>query len=150
MLGGEARYLDSPEDATALIAGYAISNDLSEREFQFDSGGLVDKGKCCETFSPFGPWIATADSVSDPHALGMRLWVNGEQRQDSSTSDMIFRVEYIVWYLSQFMVLEPGDLITGTPAGCAQARGNGFLRAGDVVELEIDGLGRQSQIMAQA
>jgi 2-keto-4-pentenoate hydratase/2-oxohepta-3-ene-1,7-dioic acid hydratase in catechol pathway len=152
VLGGQARYLESPEAAGAVIAGYAISNDLSEREFQFERGGQWDKGKGCETFNPFGPWIRTTDDVPDPQALRMRLWVNGDLRQNSSTSEMIFNVHYLVWYLSQFMVLRAGDVInTGTPAGVALGRADGaFLRAGDVVELEIDGLGRQRQTLAQA
>ena len=102
------------------VAGYAISNDVSEREFQIERGGQWDKGKNCETFNPLGPWLVTADEVADPQALGLRLWVNGEFRQDGDTRDMIFGVDHVVWYLSQFMVLRPGDVInTGTPAGVA-------------------------------
>jgi 2-keto-4-pentenoate hydratase/2-oxohepta-3-ene-1,7-dioic acid hydratase in catechol pathway len=152
VIGTEARYLDSPSDATACIAGYAISNDVSEREFQIERGGQWDKGKNCETFNPLGPWLVTPDEVPDPQSLGLRLWVNGELRQDGHTKDMVFGVDYLVWYLSQFMVLRPGDVInTGTPAGVALGSPErSFLRAGDVVELEIDGLGRQRQKFEQA
>jgi 2-keto-4-pentenoate hydratase/2-oxohepta-3-ene-1,7-dioic acid hydratase in catechol pathway len=152
VIGSPARYLDSPAAALGCVAGYAISHDVSEREFQIERGGQWDKGKNCETFNPFGPWIATADEVGDPQNLGMRLWVNGEVRQDGGTRDMIFGVAHVVWYLSQFMVLRPGDVInTGTPAGVAMGRPEKpYLRAGDVVELEIDGLGRQRQTLGQA
>jgi 2-keto-4-pentenoate hydratase/2-oxohepta-3-ene-1,7-dioic acid hydratase in catechol pathway len=147
VIGAEARYLDSPDDARSVIAGYAISNDVSEREFQIERGGQWDKGKNCETFNPFGPWILTADEIADAQQLGLRLWVNGDQRQNGSTADMIFGVDHLVWYLSQFMVLRPGDVInTGTPAGVAMGtEGQPYLCPGDVVELEIDGLGRQRQ-----
>lgn len=151
VLGATARYLDSPADAAAVIAGYAVSNDVSEREFQLDRGGQWDKGKSCETFNPLGPWLVTADEVADPQALGLRLSVNCEARQDGNTKNMVFDVAYVVWYLSQFMVLEAGDLInTGTPAGVALGGGHPYLTAGDVVELEIDGLGRQRQEVDQA
>ncbi|HEY3713760.1 MAG TPA: fumarylacetoacetate hydrolase family protein [Jatrophihabitantaceae bacterium] len=152
VVGATARYLSSPDDAAACIAGYAISNDVSERAFQIERGGQWDKGKNCETFNPLGPWIRTADEVADPQALGLRLWVNGRPRQDSSTKEMIFGVDHLVWYLSQFMVLRPGDVInTGTPAGVALGQPDKpYLRAGDVVEIEIDGLGRQRQTFGQA
>jgi 2-keto-4-pentenoate hydratase/2-oxohepta-3-ene-1,7-dioic acid hydratase in catechol pathway len=152
VIGAEARYLDSPADAAAHIAGYALSHDVSEREFQLERGGQWDKGKSCETFNPLGPWLVTPDEVGDVSALGMRLSVNGVQRQNGSTATMIFDVPYIVWYLSQFMVLRPGDLInTGTPAGVALGiEGNPYLRAGDIVELEIDGLGTARQQFVQA
>ncbi len=152
VIGAPARYLASPDDAAASIAGYAISNDVSEREFQLERGGQWDKGKNCETFNPLGPWILPADEVADPQALGLRLWVNGRPRQDSSTKEMIFGVHHLVWYLSQFMVLRPGDVInTGTPAGVALGQPDKpYLRVGDVVELEIDGLGRQRQTFRQA
>lgn len=152
VIGGTARYLDSPDDAAGVIAGYAISNDVSEREFQIERGGQWDKGKNCETFNPFGPWISTADDIADPQALGLRLRVNGESRQAGTSADMIFDVRHLVWYLSQFMVLRPGDVInTGTPAGVAMGRPDQpYLRAGDVVEVEIDGLGRQRQTFRQA
>jgi 2-keto-4-pentenoate hydratase/2-oxohepta-3-ene-1,7-dioic acid hydratase in catechol pathway len=152
VIGSTARYLDSPSDAAGCIAGYAISNDVSEREFQMERGGQWDKGKNCETFNPFGPWIRTADEVPDPQALGLRLRVNGATRQNSSTREMIFGVQHLVWYLSQFLVLRSGDVInTGTPAGVALGHPDKpYLRAGDVVEIEIDGLGRQRQVMRNA
>jgi 2-keto-4-pentenoate hydratase/2-oxohepta-3-ene-1,7-dioic acid hydratase in catechol pathway len=152
VIGQEARYLDSPADGLACVAGYAISHDVSEREFQIERGGQWDKGKNCETFNPLGPWILTADEVPDPQALALRLWVNGDLRQEGNTKNMIFGVGHLVWYLSQFLVLRPGDVInTGTPAGVALGRPDKpYLRAGDVVELEIDGLGRQRQVMGQA
>jgi 2-keto-4-pentenoate hydratase/2-oxohepta-3-ene-1,7-dioic acid hydratase in catechol pathway len=153
VIGTTARYLDSPEAAAAHIAGYAVSNDVSEREFQLERLGQWDKGKNCETFNPLGPWLVTADEVGDPQALGLRLWVNGELRQDGNTANMNFGVAELVRYLSQFMVLYPGDVInTGTPAGVAlgQPEPKPYLRAGDVVELEIDGLGRARQLMVAA
>ncbi|KAB8193757.1 2-hydroxyhepta-2,4-diene-1,7-dioate isomerase [Nonomuraea phyllanthi] len=152
VIGQEARYLGSREEALGVIAGYAISNDVSEREFQLERGGQWDKGKSCETFNPLGPWLVTADEVADPQSLALRLWVNGEARQDGDTKNMIFDVAEIVRYLSQFMVLEPGDVInTGTPAGVAMGMpGQPYLRAGDVMELEIAGLGRQRQTVGQA
>ena len=152
VIGSQARYLDSPADSRGVIAGYAISNDVSEREFQLDRGGQWDKGKSCETVNPFGPWLVTADEVSSPNDLGMRLWVNGVLRQDSNTRQMVFGVDHLVWYLSQFMVLYPGDVInTGTPAGVALGLpDHPYLRAGDVVELEIDSLGRQRQVFGDA
>lgn len=152
VLAGEARYLASPAEAEALIAGYVISHDVSEREFQLERGGQWDKGKSCETFNPLGPCLVTPDEVADPRSLELRLWVNGAQMQTGNTSDMIFDVPYLIWYLSQFMVLHPGDLInTGTPSGVALGRpGQPYLVAGDVVELEIDGLGRARQTLVQA
>jgi 2-keto-4-pentenoate hydratase/2-oxohepta-3-ene-1,7-dioic acid hydratase in catechol pathway len=147
VIGRPARYLASPDEAGPCIAGYVLSNDVSEREFQLERGGQWDKGKNCETFNPLGPWILTADEVPDPQALDLRLWVNGEPRQDGTTEQMIFGVHHLVWYVSQFLVLHPGDVInTGTPAGVALGRPDKpYLRAGDIVELEIDGLGRQRQ-----
>jgi len=152
VIGGEARYLDSPADSAAVIAGYAISNDVSEREFQIDRGGQWDKGKNCETFNPLGPWLVTSEEIPDPQALGLRLWVNGEPRQDGTTANMAFGVHHLVWYISQFMVLRPGDVInTGTPAGVALGRsGGGYLRVGDTMRLEIDGLGVQQQQLGAA
>jgi 2-keto-4-pentenoate hydratase/2-oxohepta-3-ene-1,7-dioic acid hydratase in catechol pathway len=147
VIGRTARYLPDPAQARACVAGYAISHDVSEREFQLERGGQWDKGKNCETFNPFGPWLVTADEVTDPQALGLRLWVNGALKQDGNTADMVFGVDHLVWYVSQFMVLHPGDVInTGTPAGVALGSpGTPYLAPGDVVELEIDGLGRQRQ-----
>jgi 2-keto-4-pentenoate hydratase/2-oxohepta-3-ene-1,7-dioic acid hydratase in catechol pathway len=153
VIGQRARYLGSPDDARAHVLGYAVSHDVSEREFQLERAGQWDKGKSCETFNPFGPWLVTADQVPDPQALRLRLSVNDKVWQDGSTADMAFGVDHVVWYVSQFMVLEPGDVInTGTPAGVAlgQPDPKPYLRAGDVVELEIDGLGRQRQTLVQA
>jgi 2-keto-4-pentenoate hydratase/2-oxohepta-3-ene-1,7-dioic acid hydratase in catechol pathway len=152
VISREARYLESPEHAREVIGGYVLSHDVSEREFQLERGGQWDKGKSCETFNPLGPWVATADEIEDPQSLGMRLWVNGVLRQNGTSANQIFGVHYAVWYLSQFMVLRPGDLInTGTPAGVALGLPDKpYLRAGDVVELEIDGLGRARQEFVQA
>ncbi|KOX31790.1 2-hydroxyhepta-2,4-diene-1,7-dioate isomerase [Saccharothrix sp. NRRL B-16348] len=153
VIGRTARYLESAEEAMTCVAGYALSHDVSEREFQLERGGQWDKGKNCETFNPLGPFLVPADEVGDPQALGMRLWVNGVPRQDSSTKNMIFPVAELVRYLSWFLVLRPGDVInTGTPAGVAlgQPEPKPYLRAGDVVELEIDGLGKQRQTLGQA
>ncbi|MDF1479421.1 fumarylacetoacetate hydrolase family protein [Leifsonia sp. H3M29-4] len=152
VIGRTARYLDAPDEADAVIAGYALSHDVSEREFQLERSGQWDLGKSCETFNPFGPLLVPADEVADPQNLGMRLWVNGLQRQHGTSADMIFDVRHVIWYLSQFMALRPGDVInTGTPAGVALGLpGNPYLRAGDVVELEIDGLGRAAQRLVQA
>ncbi|MGW1762944.1 fumarylacetoacetate hydrolase family protein [Streptomyces sp. NPDC002073] len=153
VIGSTARYLGSAEEGLAHVGGYVLVNDLSEREFQIERGGTWDKGKNCETFTPVGPWLVTADEIPDPQVLGVRLWVNGEQKQDGSTSDQIFPVGEVVRYLSRFMTLYPGDVIvTGTPAGVAmgQPEPKPYLRAGDVVELEIDGLGRQRQQLKNA
>jgi 2-keto-4-pentenoate hydratase/2-oxohepta-3-ene-1,7-dioic acid hydratase in catechol pathway len=152
VIGAEARYLEDTEAAREVVAGYLVSHDVSEREFQLERGGQWDKGKSCETFNPLGPYLVPAEAVADPQQLGLRLWVNGTQRQDGSTTDMIFPVLEVIRYLSQFMVLRPGDLVnTGTPAGVALGLpGTPYLRAGDVVELEIDGLGRQRQVLGQA
>ena len=153
IIGAEARYLDSAADAMRCVAGYVLAHDVSEREFQLERGGQWDKGKSCETFNPLGPRLVPAAQIADPQALSMRLWVNGVLRQHGSTASMIFGVAHLVHYLSQFMVLLPGDLInTGTPAGVAlgQPEPKPYLRAGDVVELEIDGLGRQRQVFGQA
>lgn len=148
VIGRTARYLEDTEQAEAAIAGYTITHDVSEREFMLEHGGQWDKGKNCETFNPLGPWLVTRDELADPQNLELRLWVNGELKQRGNTADQIFPVLEVVRYLSQFMVLRPGDVInTGTPAGVAngQPEPKPFLRAGDVVELEVDGLGRQRQ-----
>ncbi|MFE3857560.1 fumarylacetoacetate hydrolase family protein [Streptomyces griseorubiginosus] len=152
VIGRTARYLDSEDAADEVVAGYAIADDVTERAFQHERGGQWDKGKSCETFNPLGPWLVTPDEVGDPQGLAMRLWVNGQLRQDGHTKNMIFGVRHIVWYLSQFMVLEPGDVInTGTPAGVAfGANDFPYLREGDVVEVEIDRLGRQRHVLGQA
>jgi 2-keto-4-pentenoate hydratase/2-oxohepta-3-ene-1,7-dioic acid hydratase in catechol pathway len=153
VIGRTARYLESEEDALACVGAYVLSHDVSEREFQIERGGTWDKGKNCETFNPLGPFLVPADEIADPQSLEMRLWVNGEIKQNSSTKNMIFPVAEIVRYLSQFLVLRPGDVInTGTPAGVAlgQPEPKPYLRAGDVVELEIEGLGKQRQTLGQA
>ncbi|MFF7411077.1 fumarylacetoacetate hydrolase family protein [Streptomyces lydicus] len=153
VIGRTARYLESDEQALAAVAGYAVAHDVSERAFQTERGGQWDKGKNCETFNPLGPWLVTADEVPDPQALGVRLWVNGELKQNGTTAEQIFPVAEVVRYVSQFMTLYPGDVInTGTPAGVAMGRPEPkpYLRAGDVVELEIDGLGRQRQSLKGA
>jgi 2-keto-4-pentenoate hydratase/2-oxohepta-3-ene-1,7-dioic acid hydratase in catechol pathway len=152
IVGRTARYLDSPEQALDYVAGYAISNDVSEREFQLERSPQWDLGKSCETFNPLGPYLVTPDEVADPGALTLSLSVNGTMRQHSSTANMIFDVPYLIWYLSHHMVLEPGDVInTGTPAGVALGLpGKPYLRAGDTVTAEIDGLGTQTQTFAKA
>ncbi|KDQ67487.1 fumarylacetoacetate hydrolase family protein [Streptomyces halstedii] len=153
VIGRTARCLDSAEEALGHVAGYATAHDVSEREFQLERGGTWDKGKNCETFNPLGPWLVTADEVPDPQALGLRLWVNGELKQDGTTADQIFPVGEVVRYLSHFMTLYPGDVVnTGTPAGVAMGRPEPkpYLRAGDVVEVEVEGLGRQRQALKDA
>ncbi|MGW6246908.1 fumarylacetoacetate hydrolase family protein [Streptomyces roseolus] len=153
VIGRTARYLETDEEALAHVAGYALAHDVSEREFQIERGGTWDKGKNCETFNPLGPWLVTADEVPDPQDLTLRLWVNGELKQDGHTSDQIFPVAEVVRYVSRFMTLYPGDVInTGTPAGVAmgQPEPKPYLRPGDVVELEIEGLGRQRQELKSA
>lgn len=146
VIGTRTAYLDSPEESMAHVAGFVAANDVSERDFQMAvSGGQWSKGKIAAGFNPTGPWLVTPDEV-DHQALGLRSFVNGEPRQDSNTSDMIFTVEQIVHHLSQYVTLEPGDLIlTGTPQGVALSGKYPYLAAGDVVEIEIDGLGRQRQ-----
>lgn len=152
VIGARARYLDSPAAGLACVAGYATSNDVSERELQLErSGGQWSKGKSCETFNPLGPWLVTSDEVADPHDLPLASWVNGELRQSSTTKDMIFSVGWTIWHLSQVMVLEPGDVInTGTPPGVALSGRFPYLSAGDVVEAEVAGLGRQRTVCMAA
>jgi 2,4-didehydro-3-deoxy-L-rhamnonate hydrolase len=152
VIGKTARYLESPEQALAYVAGYTIGNDVSERSLQLEqSGGQWSKGKCAETFNPLGPVLVPADEVGDPQRLGLRSWVNGEPRQDSSTADMIFSVARLIHDLSQYLVLEPGDVVnTGTPEGVAMSGRFPYLKAGDVMELEIDGLGRQRSVLKSA
>lgn len=146
VIGKTARYLPSPEAARDVIAGYAVSNDVSERAFQIEvSGGQWSKGKCAETFNPLGPALVPADEV-DPQALRLRSFVNGEARQDSSTADMVFPVLELVHHLSQYMVLEPGDVVnTGTPQGVALSGRFPYLADGDDMRIEIEGLGAQTQ-----
>ncbi|MFD9098470.1 fumarylacetoacetate hydrolase family protein [Streptomyces collinus] len=153
VIGRTARYLESAEEGLAHVAGYAVAHDVSEREFQIERGGTWDKGKNCETFNPLGPWLVTADEVPDPQRLSLRLWVNGELKQDGTTAEQIFPVGEVVRYVSHFMTLYPGDVInTGTPAGVAMGHPDPkpYLRAGDVVELEVEGLGRQRQELKNA
>lgn len=147
VIGKQVRYLDRVEQAADVIAGYVLVNDVSERESQLERGGQWVKGKSFETFNPCGPMLVTPEEIHNPQSLAMRLQVNGETMQEGDTSTMIFGVHHVVWYLSQFMVLEPGDLInTGTPPGVgAGMKPQRWLKEGDVVELEIEGLGRQRQ-----
>ena len=152
VIGRRASYLDDRDAARDAIAGYVVCNDVSERAFQIERGGQWSKGKSAETFNPAGPWLVTPDEIPDVSALGMWLDVNGVRRQTGNTATMVFDPYEIVRYLSQFLVLEPGDLInTGTPPGV----GMGFdppvwLRPGDVIELGIDGLGSQRQHVVPA
>ncbi|WP_372072914.1 fumarylacetoacetate hydrolase family protein [Tistrella mobilis] len=136
----------SPEEALAGVAGYCTVNDISERSFQLDRGGQWTKGKSADGFGPVGPWLVTADEVPDPQALKLWLELNGERRQDGTTADQVFGVAEVLSYLSRFMTLEPGDLVTtGTPAGVGMgARPQRFLKPGDHMVLEVEGLGRQS------
>ncbi len=153
VIGREARYLASQAEAAGCIGGYCVSNDVSERAFQLERGGQWTKGKSCDTFNPLGPWLVTADEIADPQALGMRLDVNGARKQTGNTRTMVFGVLHLVHYLSQFMTLEPGDLLTtGTPpgVGLGQKPNPQYLREGDVMELEIDGLGVQRQLLQSA
>ena len=152
IIGRRAHYLSSSDEALDYVAGYSISNDVSERSFQLERGGTWDKGKSCATFNPCGPWLLTTDEVPNPQDIGLRLSVNGVERQNGTTANMVFSVEYLVWYISQFMVLEPGDIInTGTPAGVSLGHDQvAFLGAGDVMELEADGLGTQRQVLRNA
>ena len=146
VIGKRASYV-SEDAAMEHVAGYALHNDYSEREFQLERGGQWDKGKGCDTFAPLGPFLATRDEIADPHALRMWLTVNGERKQDGTTADMVFGVPQVVSYVSQFMSLLPGDVIsTGTPAGVGLGQKPPvFLQDGDVVELGIDGLGSARQ-----
>ena len=145
VIGKRARYLSSPGEALEHVAGFAVANDVSEREYQLQrSLGQWSKGKSFETFNPLGPWLVPTAAVGDGSGLGIWSAVNGEQRQRSTTSDLIFGVAEIVYRLSQFTVLEPGDLInTGTPEGVGLSGRFPYLAPGDVVELGIDGLGEQ-------
>ncbi|MGW8566878.1 fumarylacetoacetate hydrolase family protein [Isoptericola sp. NPDC055881] len=146
VIGSTASYLSSPDESMAHVAGFVVANDLSERDWQLGRpGGQWGKGKSAAGFTPVGPTLVTPDEV-DHRDLRLRSWVNGEPRQDSSTADLIFGVEVLVHHLSQYLVLEPGDLLlTGTPEGVALSGRFPYLRAGDRCELEIEGLGRQHQ-----
>jgi 2-keto-4-pentenoate hydratase/2-oxohepta-3-ene-1,7-dioic acid hydratase in catechol pathway len=151
VIGNRARYLDK-DQAANVIAGYCLANDISERAFQIERGGQFCKGKSCESFGPLGPWLVTSDEIKDVQHLQMWLSVNGEIRQKGTTANMVFDVHHLVWYCSQFFVLEPGDVIlTGTPAGVGLGMKPTpqFLKAGDLVKLGIDGLGEQRQTIVE-
>ncbi|MBM3482261.1 MAG: fumarylacetoacetate hydrolase family protein [Alphaproteobacteria bacterium] len=152
VIGKNCAYLKDEAAAKAVIAGYTIVNDVSERAFQIERGPTWIKGKSARTFCPTGPWLVTADEVADPQVLTMSLKVNGELMQNGSTGTMIFGCHHVVWYVSQFMDLEAGDLIaTGTPPGVGMGfKPPRYLKAGDVMELEIQGLGTQRQAVGQA
>jgi 2-keto-4-pentenoate hydratase/2-oxohepta-3-ene-1,7-dioic acid hydratase in catechol pathway len=152
VIGADARYLASPAESAKYIAGYCISHDVSERHFQLERGGQWTKGKSCDTFNPLGPWLSTCDQTKDTSTLTMSLSVNGIVRQRGNTSTMIFNVDTLVYYLSQFMTLEAGDLIsTGTPPGVGLGmKPPQYLRHGDVVEIEIESLGKQRQTCVNA
>jgi 2-keto-4-pentenoate hydratase/2-oxohepta-3-ene-1,7-dioic acid hydratase in catechol pathway len=146
VIGKTAKYV-SEEDALDYVAGYCTLHDVSERAFQIERAGQWTKGKSCDTFGPTGPWLVTKDEVADPQDLKMWLTVNGETMQDGSTKTMVYGVRHLVSYLSQFMSLQPGDIIsTGTPPGVGMGmKPPRYLKAGDVVELGIEGLGSQKQ-----
>jgi 2-keto-4-pentenoate hydratase/2-oxohepta-3-ene-1,7-dioic acid hydratase in catechol pathway len=147
VIGSKTRYV-TEADALNCVAGYCVVNDVSEREYQLERGGTWDKGKGCDTFGPVGPWIVTADEVADPQQLGLWLELNGKKVQDGSTRTMIFGVAQLVSYISRFMTLYPGDLITtGTPPGVGMGMKPAplFLKPGDSMRLGIDGLGEQQQ-----
>jgi 2,4-didehydro-3-deoxy-L-rhamnonate hydrolase len=152
VIGSRTSYLDTVEQARSAIAGYLVVNDVSERAFQIERGSQWSKGKSAETFNPAGPWLVTPDEIDDVRNLRMWLDVSGERRQNGSTSTMIFDPYFIVHYLSQFLVLEPGDLInTGTPPGVGMGmQPQAWLQAGDVIELGIEGLGSQRQTVVPA
>lgn len=147
VIGKRAKYVSEAE-ALDYVAGYCVTNDVSEREFQAERQGQWTKGKSCDTFGPIGPWLVTRDEVADPQKLKMWLKVNGETVQDGSTETMVYGIAYLVSYLSQFMGLEPGDIVTtGTPPGVGLGmKPPRFLKAGDVCELGIEGLGEQRQV----
>jgi 2-keto-4-pentenoate hydratase/2-oxohepta-3-ene-1,7-dioic acid hydratase in catechol pathway len=149
VIGREARHADEAR-ALSHVVGYCIVNDVSERAFQMEHGGTTTKGKSADTFGPVGPWLVTADEIADPQALGLWTTVNGERRQDGNTRHMVFPVRELVAYVSRFMSLQPGDLIsTGTPAGVGHgARPPRYLQPGDVVEMGIDHLGVQRHVVA--
>jgi 2-keto-4-pentenoate hydratase/2-oxohepta-3-ene-1,7-dioic acid hydratase in catechol pathway len=146
IIGKTAKYV-SEDEALDYVAGYAVCDDVSERAFQTERSGQWTKGKSCDTFGPIGPWLVTRDEIADPQNLKMWLTVNGQKMQDGSSSTMVYGVKYLVSYLSQFMSLHPGDVIsTGTPPGVGMGlKPPRFLRDGDVVELGIEGLGAQKQ-----
>jgi 2-keto-4-pentenoate hydratase/2-oxohepta-3-ene-1,7-dioic acid hydratase in catechol pathway len=149
VIGKTAKYV-SEADALSHVAGYCVVNDVSEREFQLERHGTWDKGKCCDTFGPIGPWMVTSDEIADPQALGMWLDVDGHRYQDGSTKTMVYGVAHLVSYLSQFMSLHPGDIIaTGTPPGVGMGQKPPvYLKAGQTIRLGIEGLGEQQQVTA--
>ncbi len=151
IIGKEAKYI-SESESQSHIAGYCVINDLSEREFQIEHSGQWMKGKSCDTFGPIGPYLVTTDEIPDPQNLKMWLEVNGKKMQDGSTSTMVYGVDFLISYLSQFMSLQPGDIIsTGTPPGVGMGMNpQVFLKAGDVMKLGIEGLGEQTQKTIQA
>lgn len=151
VIGTGGRYI-SEADAMSHVAGYCVINDVSEREFQIERGGTWDKGKGCDTFGPTGPWLVTADEIPDPHQLDLWLEVDGKRYQNGNTRTMIFRVPEIISYLSRFMSLQPGDIIsTGTPPGVGLGQKPPvYLKAGQVMRLGIEGLGEQRQQTVQA
>ncbi|ALG75003.1 2-hydroxyhepta-2,4-diene-1,7-dioate isomerase [Azospirillum thiophilum] len=150
VIGKTAKYV-SEDDAMDHVAGYCIVNDVSERSFQIERQGQWTKGKSCDSFGPTGPWLVTRDEIEDPQALKMWLDVNGHRQQDGSSATMVYGVRYLVSYLSRFMTLHPGDIVsTGTPPGVGMGKKpQVFLKAGDVVELGIEGLGSQRQSVVQ-
>ena len=151
IIGKEAKYI-SESESQSHIAGYCVINDLSEREFQIEHSGQWVKGKSCDTFGPIGPYLVTTDEIPDPQNLKMWLEVNGKKMQDGSTNTMVYGVNFLISYLSQFMSLQPGDIIsTGTPPGVGMGMNpQVFLKAGDVMKLGIEGLGEQTQKTIQA
>ena len=151
IIGKEAKYI-SESESQSHIAGYCVINDLSEREFQIEHSGQWVKGKSCDTFGPIGPYLVTTDEIPDPQNLKMWLEVNGKKMQDGSTNTMVYSVNFLISYLSQFMSLQPGDIIsTGTPPGVGMGmKPQVFLKAGDIMKLGIDGLGEQTQKTIQA
>ena len=151
IIGKEAKYITESE-SQSHIAGYCVINDLSEREFQIEHSGQWVKGKSCDTFGPIGPYLVTTDEIPDPQNLKMWLEVNGKKMQDGSTNTMVYGVNFLISYLSQFMSLQPGDIIsTGTPPGVGMGMNpQVFLKAGDVMKLGIEGLGEQTQKTIQA
>ncbi|CAI2524831.1 fumarylacetoacetate hydrolase family protein [Serratia liquefaciens] len=152
IIGQGGSYI-SEQDAMRHVAGYCVINDVSEREFQIERGGTWDKGKGCDTFGPTGPWLVTADEIADPHSLNLWLEVDGKRYQDGNTSTMIFRIPQIISYLSRFMSLQPGDVIsTGTPPGVGMGQKPTplYLKAGQTMRLGIEGLGEQRQTTVQA
>lgn len=151
VIGKGGRYIDE-RDAMQHVAGYCVINDVSEREYQIERGGTWDKGKGCDTFGPTGPWLVTADEIPDPNALNLWLEVDGKRYQDGNTRTMIFKVPYIISYLSRFMSLQPGDVIsTGTPpgVGMGQKPQPVYLRSGQTIRLGIEGLGEQQQLTVE-